>query len=571
MIIDITTMQGEIPRLPPHLAADNTATLAKNCHFPQGAIAPCLADSATDKHFAFPPATLWRYRDDFWFAFREQADIIKSPVAQDAYGRVYWSDGKFPKYTTAETATKGSDNYPAYSYRLGIQAPAARIVCRVTDPVHYSDEIIPPELPEKPADESLTEEYNAAVAAINARPAVYKPATPDPSDTVTRYYTETFVSDLGEEGPPGKPSDEVTLLWPDSTVTLTLQPAGNQNSRINRRRIYRSASGGGIASYLLVAELPVSQQSFTDNIPDSQLTAPLETWHYLPPPENLQGLCLMANGIAAGFSGNTLYFSAAYLPYAWPPDYQRTTSADITGIAPAGTSLVVTTRAEPWLFSGVSPSAITGVRLPVIAPCASRNSIVAMGNMVIYASPRGLVAVSAAGEAQLVSENLLTAEQWQHYQPDNISAWHWRGEYYAAHSNGVLVFSPQTGSIRHLDTRPGAVYSDSERDSYYYTTGSQLHQAHQGEAHTWHWRSKIWLTAAHTTFSCLRIRSSRPAAIGIRIWSDNQLIIHLPRGSLTSGTCRLPAISGSQWQAEAYGNAPLERITLSSTAQEMPA
>ncbi|ENO7252719.1 hypothetical protein ACBP17_005228, partial [Escherichia coli] len=111
-----------------------------------------------------------------------------------------------------------------------------------------------------------------------------------------------------------------------------------------------------------VAELDASVLSYTDKIPAKNLGPSLATWDYLPPPENMTGLCLMANGIAAGFAGNEVMFSEAYLPYAWPEVNRHTTAEDIVAICPLGTSLVVATKGEPYLFSGVSPSTISGSR-----------------------------------------------------------------------------------------------------------------------------------------------------------------------------------------------------------------
>ncbi|EMQ7516606.1 hypothetical protein ACEVL6_005021, partial [Escherichia coli] len=59
----------------------------------------------------------------------------------------------------------------------------------------------------------------------------------NPNDDETRFYTETFVSDYGEEGPPGPASLEVTLRTPGTAVQLTLSPVPLQNASIKRRRI----------------------------------------------------------------------------------------------------------------------------------------------------------------------------------------------------------------------------------------------------------------------------------------------------------------------------------------------
>ncbi|EFG1825568.1 hypothetical protein BRW08_005191, partial [Escherichia coli] len=268
--IDITTMRGMMPGVIASMLPDHSAVLAENCHFRYGVITPEHQMSEAEKTFAIKPKTIFHYRDDFWFAWTDVVDVIRSPVAQDSHGRIYYTDGRFPKVTDATIATKGDGNHPTSSYRLGIPAPTTAPVCTVQQGGDVSDD--------------------------------------NPNDDETRFYTETFVSDYGEEGPPGPASLEVTLRTPGTAVQLTLSPVPLQNASIKRRRIYRSASGGGEADFLLVAELDASVLSYTDKIPGKNLGPSLATWDYLPPPENMTGLCLMANGIAAGFAGNEVMF-----------------------------------------------------------------------------------------------------------------------------------------------------------------------------------------------------------------------------------------------------------------------
>ncbi|EHY7438147.1 hypothetical protein K4064_003428 [Salmonella enterica] len=296
--IDITTMRGEMPRIVSTMLPDSAATHSENCHFRYGVITPHQSDSPVVKQFAIRPRTLFRYHDDVWFAWTDIVDAVRSPVAQDPYGRVYYTDGHFPKVTSAQIATRGAGNYPAASFRLGIPAPDMPVECTVV-------------VPDSPGDD-------------------------DPTDDESRFYAETFVSAYGEEGPPGPVSLEVTIKYPGSAVDLTLQPPPLQNANITRRRIYRSASGGGEADFLLVAELDVSVLAYRDTLAAKELGPAMATWHYTMPPDNMTGLCLMANGIAAGFAGNEVMFSEAFLPYAWPDSYKQTTADDILAISPVG-------------------------------------------------------------------------------------------------------------------------------------------------------------------------------------------------------------------------------------------
>ncbi|CNG29853.1 Uncharacterised protein [Yersinia intermedia] len=155
--IDITTMRGEMPRAVPHLLPELAATVAKNCHFRHGVITPIMADVDGVKTFSLKPTTIFRYRDDYWFAWPDIVDAIRSPVAQDKYEQVYFTDGKYPKVTSNEIATQGNGNFPAVSFRLGIPAPSNAIeVTAITPPADHGDD--------------------------------------DPTDDDTRFYVETYVT-----------------------------------------------------------------------------------------------------------------------------------------------------------------------------------------------------------------------------------------------------------------------------------------------------------------------------------------------------------------------------------------
>ncbi|ANI31850.1 hypothetical protein PL78_18745 [Yersinia entomophaga] len=139
--IDITTMRGEMPRAVAHLLPEQAATVARNCHFRHGVITPMMADGDGGKTFAFKPETIFRYRDNFWFAWRGQVDAIHSPIAQDKYDRVYFTDGEYPKVTSSAIATQGRGNYPAASFRLGIPAPSNPIeVTSINPPADHGED-----------------------------------------------------------------------------------------------------------------------------------------------------------------------------------------------------------------------------------------------------------------------------------------------------------------------------------------------------------------------------------------------------------------------------------------------
>ncbi|MGL6336900.1 hypothetical protein [Aeromonas jandaei] len=226
-LIDIVTMRGMVPRVVDHLLPDEAATLAQDCHFDRGVVAPLMADKAVGSTLPIIPKTLFHYYGAYWFAWNKQVEVMRSPIAQDQYNRVYFTDGEYPKLTYDAIATGGTVKPTAW-YRLGVPAPA-------TPPNMQS--ITPP------------------AGGIDE----------DPTDDETRFYVETYVTGLGEEGAPGPASGKVTVTIPGSSVVVGLSPVPTNNSNITRRRLYRSVSGGGLADYLLVAELPIAAMTYNDS------------------------------------------------------------------------------------------------------------------------------------------------------------------------------------------------------------------------------------------------------------------------------------------------------------------
>ncbi|HGA5700435.1 TPA: hypothetical protein ACIS09_003151 [Salmonella enterica subsp. enterica serovar Birkenhead] len=584
--IDIISMRGEMPRVLPHMLPDGYAALAQNCHFRFGVITPVNDDEKSSVIFGIKPETIFQYRKDKWFTWQGMVDAVRSPVAQDPYGRVYYTDGQYPKVTSAQIATSGSGPYPANSYRLGVPAPESAITCVVTAPVVASITSGTPEASPHSSDDVARVMANALMDTVagntpeatgNGENNSALQEQDDAKEAETRFYTQTFVTAYGEEGPPGPQSSELTVQKGVS-VDLTMQPPPLQNSNITRRRIYRSVSGGGNADFLLVTELDAGVLSFHDDLLAEQLGPALETWHYVMPPDNMTGLCMMANGIAAGFAGNEVMFSEAFLPYAWPDAYRQTTAEDIVAIASIGTALVVATKGEPYLFNGVSPANISGAKLPLTQACVSRQSMVVMDGFVLYAGTNGLVSVSGDGNALIATEKILSPEQWRDmFNPSSIKAYQYRGEYVARYtktdgSQAVFIFNPQDMDIRHMSTTFDTAYNDTATDTLYLVKGREL-SVSQG-ANTplpLVWRSKTFIAQEGTSFSCLRIKAPYPERVGIYVFADGRPVIQLPPGSLRNAVLKLPSVTGREWYLEVAGFGQVERVTLSTSMPEMPA
>ncbi|WBA13842.1 hypothetical protein [Salinivibrio proteolyticus] len=534
MLIDIFMMRGEVPRLKDYLLPNEAATLARDCEFERGVIMP-INENLHARSLPFPAKTLHRY-DDAWLLWPDSVvSAIDSPLGQDQWQRVYFTgDGK-PKVTAQDIAIDGSGFGPAAAYDLGVPRP----------------------------------EFPPAVISIDTstgeEPPLGEPALIDDED---RVYIQTYVTRFGEEGAPGEPSGSVLIEKPGSTITLGLSQPTTNTHNITHTRVYRSVTAAGVGAYMLLAELPISNTEYKDSTRDLN-SAVLETWDYDEPPENMQGLCTMANGICAGFAGNEVMFSAAYLPYAWPKSYRLTTEHTIQAIVPVGTSLVAVTRGYPYVFSGVTPDAMTATKLDIEQSCVSADSLVVVSGMAMYAAPDGLVVVSSDGAA-IASEEIIDRKQWQALKPETIRAVAVEGWYVAQSETGGFIYDPLSKAFTRISDRWDATYVDLLTDTLFIVHGDKVSMWRQSEAlKSMTWRSKVFWVPDDAALTSARVRSSEPGKLTVKVIADNQTILTVPQGELTNMPFRLPPVRASYWQIEVSGAAGVDRLMLSDSMQEL--
>jgi hypothetical protein len=250
-------------------------------------------------------------------------------------------------------------------------------------------------------------------------------ATPE-----TRAYVYTYVTIYGEEGQPSP----ATVATGDTTDTWTIvipPPTGAETPPIDDTlygtiRLYRTVTdASGNATYYQVTEVPfdfTDPITITDSAPPSAVVVniALGSIGYAPPPAGLQGVVMMANGIAAGFTNEReIWFSAAYLPHAWPPQYALTVDYPVVGLTANGSSLNIITEGSPFIATGVTPDTMTIGKITANEPCIGRGSIVSAGEGAYYASPNGVQLLNTGGTTNITSgiyekefHNELTPEAW---------------------------------------------------------------------------------------------------------------------------------------------------------------
>jgi hypothetical protein len=268
-----------------------------------------------------------------------------------------------------------------------------------------------------------------------------------------RSYVYTWVSAYNEEGPPSP----ATLVngWSNGVWTIGLwQPPPNDQGikrNLTSINIYRTVVGsGGNATFFLVANVPITTGTYIDILANDvvSLKNQMPSTNWFPPPENLQGIIAMPNGIMAGFAENQVWFCEPFHPHAWPPGYVLTTEFPIVGLGLTSGALVVCTSTVPYVVQGNAPGAMVLTKCALANPCASRGSIVSGDAAVTYMSPNGLIQVTPQAVATNTTDLWFTREQWTALTPQKFArAIYLASCYFAYGSTSPATVIPADNSV----------------------------------------------------------------------------------------------------------------------------
>jgi hypothetical protein len=226
-------------------------------------------------------------------------------------------------------------------------------------------------------------------------------------------------------------------------------PSGNYFFSTNaKKRIYRSNTGSQFTDFQFVVEVPFTTTSYQDSVASTSLAEVLPSGTWIGPPDDdtslypdgpMLGLTAVGNGVMAGFSGKRFCLSEPFLPHAWPIQYRITLEDDIVDIAATGNGVVALTDGTPYFITGTDPAALTPIRVDLAQACVNKNSVVDMGEYVLYAAPDGLVAVSGS-TGKVVSRGLISVDQWNtDFYPTLIRAFRHEGTYVAFYKDGSTL------------------------------------------------------------------------------------------------------------------------------------
>lgn len=486
--IKIEGFSGLSPRTGKTQLQDNQAQLARNVRLQSGEIRPWRKEVFIQDAQVASAGTIYKMAgpsDSVWVSWGSDVDVVSSPLADTSDYRIYYTGDGVPKKTNWSLATTGTGNYPRAWRHMGVPAPAA-----------------------------------APTLSSSGG------STPE-----TRAYVYTYVSTFGalkEESAPS-PAATVSTMATGATVTVNgFSAAPTSGYNITHIRIYRTVTGGTETVYKFVAEITIGTASYADTKAVTALGNELETTYYNEPPTGLKGLVSMANGILAGFVGNSVYFCEPYQPHAWPVTYILNTEFPIVGLGVYGTTLVVCTTMNPYLISGTHPATMSQEKLSMTQACVSKRSIAFDQNGVLYASPYGLVAIGP-GVQDVISTPIMTYTEWQELNPVSIVAKLYGNMYMGFYSTteeqmAAVLTRGDEPAMTTFDFPASAVYVDrstgelfacsSEDNKIYHLDGDPLNK------NIFEWRSKRFIMPRPINFSCMQANADFEAVQDASTYND---------------------------------------------------
>lgn len=380
----------------------------------------------------------------------------------------------------------------------------------------------------------------------------------------TRFYIATYVTDWDEESQIS-PVSELLEVDQNDTVVVTI-PGAPSGRNINRWRLYRSNVGSQTAAFQFVDEGPINSLTYSDTKKNAELQEPCPSITWAEPPENLQGLVGMPNGIMAGFFGNTVCFCEPFVPYAWPLDYQITTEHPIVGLGVFGQTLVVVTRANPYFITGPDSASMSAQKMESNHAGVARRSIVTIQGGVLYAGADGICLANQNG-VQVVSKGYWLREDWIALNPSTIFAVEHEGVYVFRLGNGT-TYAMGDGKLVELVLPGSAFYVDRVTDTLYVADGTAVRAAFTAAGHrTARWLSKKVTLPQQQPLAWWKVYSDFAAPVTLRWYGDGELRHTATFNSLEPQ--RLPPGRWLEHEVEIESSARVTKIALASTTQEL--
>lgn len=470
MKITLAGFGGANQAVQPRLLPESVGTVSLNQRPGGGDFQPWAQPSTV----ATVPAnqkTIYRFGRDnavdnqYWFSLSGVGHFVRGFIASDTTERTYYTGSGAPRVTDSTIAI-ASAPYPTSSLLLGVPKPVSAITLTQTTAGTGDDEL--------------------------------------------RFYTQTFVTDCGEESAPG-PTSSITCK-PGAIIDFGTLELPASNHGITERRIYRTQAGqnGAAEFFFLREDLATQQTGITDDARALGADA-LATTGWEMPPADLKQLTAMWNGIMSGISGRSIRFCEPFKPYAWPIAYE-VLPPDVTPVAQGvwSTNLIVLTNGRPRVITGSSPDVMNDDPVEFDAACVSEQSVQSFGHGVCWASPDGLAYLGSKGAA-IITAGLMRPEQWRALAPETMVGAQYEGLYIGFYFvggqwKGFAVDPLNPTGMYMLSQGYPAAYFDKLRNSLFVLDGTNVRKWAAGPAFmTGTFRSKTIVMPRPVSLACARV------------------------------------------------------------------
>lgn len=475
MRIGNRTFGGERPRIDPRNLSDDEAIIALDCDLVSSTLRALCAPSLEKEGISADTKTIYFFEGE-WFEFDEVIDIAEQS------DRLFWTGAEGSRQATLGQLQSG------LSYAMGIPKPVAP---------------------------------NVSFVGGTAEPE---------SIAFNTFYVISFVNQFGEEGDKSDPSKVITVQR-GQTVTLTNVgqfAQSDQNavvdSGVTSMRLYILSEGES----RFVAEYPITQSIIMDEIGATTLGEVFPSEDFLPPPVGLEGLHLMANGIALGFvpGERLVYVSEPFNANAWP--YFFPTEGVPCAISSYDNNAVIITDSYPEVAAINDPRNIVPTTLTYREPCASARGVVQAEGGVIYPSTNGLFYIGHGGGRRLTKDHI-DFKDWAKYAPSTMIGIYRDRQYIGFHQGAkegnALVFDMRDGAIlRQLSQKADAAFVKPGVDEAYVASETEILQLEGSEDRlNYVYRSKMYGNGSPFALTSRRVLSCEQIVRSYLPYDDGEL------------------------------------------------
>lgn len=525
---------GENRALEPSLLPAGQCTLSANQRPGRGDLRPWRAPSTVMTVPGAPARkTIYRMGRDaasdthVWLSWPSIVHAVRGFDVEDTTERTFYTGDGYPKVTDNLSLSMSEPSVnPTVHRPLGVPAPAT----------------------------ALTATINASSETSDEDPAAY-------------FYVYTYVTDWNWESAPSPVSAMLEKRSIDGATLTGFAPAPPGGYNVDRIRIYRTQAGtDGSAGFFFLREVAASTVTTEDDARTIGEVLPSTTWLTAPgvprggavdyTEPNLTNLTSMWNGMLAGIVGRSVRVCEAYVPYAWPMEYD-VVPPDGTPVALGvfGQQLIVLTTSRPVLVTGSSPEGLDQMPIEMPQGCVSAQSAVSMGTGVAWASNDGLCWYGAGG-ARILTAGLMLREDWLALRPHTIIGQMYEGVYFGSYEpapgearRGFMIDPAGGSGIFFQDEGFDAAHFDELQDQLYLLRGNAIMKWEGGSSFSsCRVRSALLRAPRAMNWSVAEV-TAKAFPVQVTLWADG--VIVFDAAIANRRPFRLPAgFMASEWQVQ---------------------